>query len=130
MKCAICGSADEEMFIVLGTEAVCMKCSKRPEKRTSPPLPRIFTRWKCLTHKCGSYNFTNLHRHLMNNCEIIEEKTLGIVRPKTYGGYNGDVSRHFFQKEEDVKMILLSRWKDKMHTLRIQRNIRPKRKRW
>jgi len=32
----------------------------------------------------------------MKDCRIKKQETLGIVRPATYGGYNGDISRKFF----------------------------------
>lgn len=42
----------------------------------------------------GSYNFNNLLRHEIDNCDVVVEQTVGVIRPKTFGGYNGDVSRH------------------------------------
>jgi len=48
-----------------------------------------------VVHDCGSYSFTNLWRHEIPSCILSIEETVGIVRPKTYGGFNGDVSKHY-----------------------------------
>ena len=56
--------------------------------------PPMFTRWRCLTHDAGSYNFNWLLRHDIENvCEIITDVTVGVVKPKTYGRPNGDIRR-------------------------------------
>ena len=37
-----------------------------------------------------------MNKHEMHDCVIKRQQTLGIVKPKTYGGYNGDISRKHF----------------------------------
>ena len=52
-----------------------------------------------MTHNCGTYNLTYMETaHAMPDCDIIFEQTLGVVKPKTFGGRNGDISRVYFQK--------------------------------
>ena len=66
--------------------------------------PRMFLRWRCLTHECGSYNFTQLVRHEISSCEIIREETVGVVKPKTFGGYKGDLGRsHIPEYLEEIR---------------------------
>lgn len=56
------------------------------------------TRAICLTHNCGTYNLTFMATaHEMDGCEVYHEQTLGVLKPKTFGGLNGDISRKHFQ---------------------------------
>ena len=65
---------------------------------------RMFLRWRCLTHGCGSYNFNQLIRHEIHSCEIIREQTVGVVKPKSFGGYKGDLGRgHIKEYQEEVR---------------------------
>jgi len=61
----------------------------------------IFSRWRCLTHDCGNYNFNNMIRHEIDSCDIISEETVGVVRPKSFGGFGGDTSRRYLQEYQD-----------------------------
>ena len=61
----------------------------------------IFLRWRCLTHECGSYNFCQLVRHDIDSCEIIREETVGVIKPKSFGGYKGDLGRTYIAEYHD-----------------------------
>ena len=61
----------------------------------------VFTRWRCITHDCGSYNFNQLIRHEIESCEILREATVGVIKPKSFGGYKGDVGRSHLQEYQD-----------------------------
>lgn len=59
--------------------------------------PPLFKRWRCLTHDVGSYNFNWLVKHVIDDvCEVITDITVGVVKPKTYGGLNGNIGRDNF----------------------------------
>ncbi len=49
-----------------------------------------------MIHKSGSYNFNLMEGHEFNACEIVTDMTVGIIKPKTYGGINGDISRNSY----------------------------------
>jgi hypothetical protein len=34
-----------------------------------------------------------MSRHEFEACEIVTDVTVGVIKPKTYGGVNGDISR-------------------------------------
>jgi len=95
----------------------------------------IFTRWICRKHNCGSYNFNNLGRHEMPWCDIVTEDTAGIIRPKTFGGYNGDVSRHYFKdwilysRTEDMDRHALKAWNNyvkKHQSVKVKKKLKYK----
>jgi len=69
-------------------------------------------------HECGSYNFDSLRKHEIPSCNITLEDTVGAVKPKTFGGMNGNVSRHYipeFQKEIREKQIQQARLDQWVH---------------
>jgi len=74
---------------------------------------QVFNRWRCITHDCGSYNFNQLVRHEIPTCDITTEETVGVIKPKTFGGKNGDLGRAFIpdhqesirQKQKDESKI-------------------------
>jgi len=71
-----------------------------------------------VVHGCGSYSFTNLWRHEISNCVLSIEETVGVVRPKTYGGFHGDVSKHYlpdFEKQVRDKQLQDSRLQQWIH---------------
>ena len=76
----------------------------------------MFSRWRCLTHYCGSYNFNQLGRHSINGCDIVKENTVGIIKPKTYGGFNGDLGRGFIKeylemlRQGQIQESAIARW--------------------
>lgn len=76
---------------------------------------RILIRWRCITHDCGSYNYRNLLRHEMDSCYIIDEETVGVCKPKTFGTNTGDVARHQFNE-----------WKDKTLNKEKERAVKHK----
>ena len=59
----------------------------------------------------------------MDDCEIDFEDTVGIVKPKTYGGFNGDVSRKYFRREIDVERDFVSAWHSMVRRIRKERNV-------
>lgn len=77
---------------------------------------RVFNRWTCVTHSCGSYNPSNLGRHEIPSCEIVYTETVGVVKPKTWGGFNGDVSRKFlkewndYNREKQIQENAMANW--------------------
>lgn len=127
-KCSNCKETNKYWFIVIGDSTICNDCNDDLEKKIVHfSTPQLFLRWVCKIHKCGSYNFNNLIRHEMDNCDIENEETVGIIKPKTFGGYNGDVSRKWWNTENDIFMILNRRWKDILITKRLYYGIHSRR---
>ena len=60
-------------------------------------MKQKFNKWKCKIHNCSSYNFNSLGRHETPWCIIEKFVTVGVIKPKTTGGYNGDLSRKFLK---------------------------------
>lgn len=115
MKCTSCGEEPEELTVYFGNATICKTCiSTKSVKEKSPPP--IFSRWTCVTHKCGSYNFNAIMRHTIygegaNDCDIYREETIGIIKPKTFGGVNGDIGKqHFTDKSFDRILVGYRRW--------------------
>ncbi len=120
--CVECMRDDQKRYLLIpGSGAfVCESCfTKKPDQ----PLRKIsgkrrFIRWRCKVHECGSYNFSMLGRHEMPWCDISTEETVGLRRPKTYGGINGNVGRAYFKdwidfhKQKDEEKHAVKRWKD------------------
>ena len=106
--CQECGSTTSPFFIVIGDKAICQPCAdKVPKKNGKIQAPRIFIRYVCKTHNVGTYNPNTMsQRHEMPDCDIVKEETLGIIRPATYGGVNGDISRVHFQKPREVPRLM------------------------
>lgn len=69
--------------------------------------PPLFSRWRCLTHDAGSYNFNWLLRHEIEDiCEIVTDVTVGVVKPKTYGKDNGDIRKDQYPEwHQKVKLV-------------------------
>lgn len=53
--------------------------------------------WECKFHKCGSCNFNNLVKHETPWCEIVTKSATKPFKPRTWGGFNGDVSRKYLK---------------------------------
>jgi hypothetical protein len=93
----------------------------------------MFNRWRCITHECGSYNFNTLLRHEINSCNIVIERTCGIIKPKTFGGYNGDLSRGYIPeyreqiREKEIERSQMNKWID--YTIKKRREFANKHKR-
>ena len=98
MKCSNCEGTTSSFFIVIGNEMICADWKKNDKEKISQfQRPRVFTRYICLTHSCKTYSVSNMYfRHWMNDCNIITQQTLGVIRPGTEGGVNGDISRKYF----------------------------------
>ena len=97
--CSICGNTTSSFFMVLGINSICSDCKNKHKSKHIAQLqkPLIFIRYICKTHDCGTYNVTNMmFRHSMKSCNIVTQQTLGIIRPATYGGFNGDIGRRYF----------------------------------
>ena len=103
IQCAQCGkpsSSGDNLHNLQGKVGyVCHECftGKKIEKVQKKPASYKWTRWICKTHNCGSYNFGGLDIHEMPLCEIVYESSTRLKRPKTFGGMNGDVGRHWFK---------------------------------
>lgn len=128
MKCAVCKETDKESYITFGPFLICNECDEKPEKKPHFSIPRIFSRWVCKTHNCGSYNFNLVGKHEMDNCDITREDTVGVVKPKTFGGRNGDLHRKWWKTENDIFVILNSRWKISLIGLRTYYGISTRRR--
>lgn len=99
LVCVVCGETSSSFFIVLGPHAICSECKDKKGTKKIPQFqkPPTFVRYICETHHCGTYNVNlMMFKHIMKDCIIKEQETLGIIRPATFGGYNGDISRKFF----------------------------------
>jgi len=99
LDCGVCGKTTSSFFMVLGTETICTDCEKKTPKHIPGKFqrPPTFARYICKTHNCGTYNVGNMtNRHEMKDCDIVIQITLGIIRPATFGGYNGDISKKYF----------------------------------
>ena len=110
LKCDICGKSTSSFFISLGVNSICIDCSKN-HKGKIPQLqrPQTFTRYSCVTHGVYTYNLNYLmNAHIMDDCEIISKETLGIIRPATQGGINGDISRKYFLGINDMARLLIN----------------------
>ncbi len=65
---------------------------------------RLFNRWRCTEHNVNAYDFNQLHRHCIDEiCNIITEQTVGVIKPKSFGGYHGDLSRKFLPEWEAIQ---------------------------
>lgn len=98
MVCGVCEETTSSFFIAIGDKLICNKCKNNHKSinKAMPQRPREFTRYLCDTHNVGTYNINNLYKHEMKDCELRSETTLGIIRPATFGGMNGDISRKYF----------------------------------
>ena len=122
IACVRCGGESTDLKKLEGKAGyVCVKCytGKSPVKHRVRPK---FTRWICKRHECGSYNFGNLVRHEMDWCDIVFESSTVIKKPNTFGGYNGDVGRHYFKdwqeycvdkQRSDHLVIAYNNWSEK-----------------
>ena len=131
-------------FLIEKDTYICRTCLGLQESKhgVKKPHKEIFSRWTCTTHKCGSYNYNMLLRHETPWCKIGEQSTIGIVKPKTYGGYNGDLSRKFLKDWNDFftqaarRVALVKQWnrysrtkRSKKHANRSRRISKYKRER-
>lgn len=115
--CISCSTRDADNYHLIEGIYQCDPCFKKgthlvPNKQHLP----MFIRWHCLTHNCGSYNFNRLGKHEMPWCDIVKEETVGILYPKTFGGVNGNVGRHYFRdwqeyaRREDMQVHYIKAW--------------------
>lgn len=99
LVCNGCGESTSSFFIVIGQSSFCSECraKHKANKIPQPQKPPVFTRYICTKHDCATYSVNNMmFRHFMKDCVIITQRTLGVVRPATYGGLNGDIGRIHF----------------------------------
>jgi len=140
VTCIQCGNSEaKQYFVISGTsDKVCGSCFNKDDPIQTGPVVkkihlRIFTRWRCLTHNCGSYSTGNFTHHVWDECEIVYEDTVGIVKPKTFGGFNGDVSRKHFpewKKYTNKKVNRLQKikaWKEYSEQEQLRKDTRRKR---
>jgi len=119
VTCIQCHTTDSQKFYLISPNK--FKCGDCYTVHKSPGIEKqhlpLFERWVCLIHNCGSYNFNTLSRHEMPWCEIVKETTVGIIKPKTFGGVNGNITRHYFRdwqeqaKRTDMEKYAISAWK-------------------
>jgi hypothetical protein len=87
---------------------------------------RLFPRWRCVVHNVQSYNFNLLSKHEFENCDIHKDITVGIIKPKTSGGVNGDISRAMFPdwnelcKFKENQKKLANKWNKFIEERRIE----------
>lgn len=130
LKCSACGGTAASVFIILGDKSICTTCAAETKKsgdenkiESSVPT-RFFTQYICKTHKCGTCKISQIGRHKMWNCEIIEREIPHWHKPKTFGGHNGDINRRYFVTDVDVKIKLMKNWRDMIVILRKKYKIR------
>ena len=99
----------------------CADCSDGEQRKTidnRQHLP-VWPKWICLTHDCGSYNFNTLGRHEMPWCDIVKEHTIGIIKPKTFGGFHGDLGRnnfrdwHEYSNRHNINKKTIESWRER-----------------
>ena len=136
-KCSKCETdkptgEKKSYFLVNGTSYICRTCLGLQESNHGAKKPHkpIFPRWRCNVHKCGSYNFNMLIRHETPWCEISTEHTVGVVKPKTFGGYNGDLSRKFLKDWNDFYLQAARRVALVKHWNRYSRSKRKGKKKY
>ena len=61
--------------------------------------------------------------HEMFDCDIYLEQTLGVLKPKTFGGFNGDISRKHFQSKINEFVRLNNNAKNYIKFKAIERQI-------
>lgn len=138
--CKECRTTEANQYFGISgtTDMVCGSCFNKDDPiQTTPYVKkshlRIFTRWRCITHNCGSYSMNNLIRHEMETCEIVYEDTVGVVKPKTFGGHNGDVSREYFpdwkrlQNKKRDRLDKIKAWKIYSKEKQFEKDRRRKR---
>lgn len=105
-------------FLIEKDTYICRTCLGLQESKHGQRQPhkQIWNRWVCNTHKCGSYNYNMLIRHETPWCEIVDQETVGIVKPKSFGGHNGDLSRKWLKDWNDYftqaarRLAMVKRW--------------------
>ena len=116
MKCSSCGGTDSVAYMVIGNVSICMDCKKKhgeklPEsKKKDSGNTRFFTQYVCRTHNCGTCNINQMARHIMDECDTYERVIPHWHKPRTFGGYNGDINRRYYVTRKDVLIKLLARW--------------------
>ena len=108
LNCSVCGESTSSFFLTIGTATICTECQKK-HKGKIPQFqkPQTFLRWICKTHDCGTYSSQRMHNnHEMKDCIIISQLTLGIIRPATFGGLNGDISRKHFLGVNEMQRLM------------------------
>ena len=98
LVCGACGKSKSSFFITIGSSMICKECALNHKgKLPQVHKPQVFLRYLCKTHDCGTYSVGNMmNRHVMDDCVVITQETLGIIRPATFGGLNGDIGRIHF----------------------------------
>ena len=61
--------------------------------------------------------------HAMSDCGMYVEQTLGVLKPKTFGGMNGDISRKHFRKEINEFIRLQNNSKNYVKFMAIGRQL-------
>ena len=124
-KCITCQDTGKSKYYMLKPlEFQCSDCAgDKPKISVQKQHLPIWPRWVCNTHHCGSYNFGQLGRHEMPWCDIVKEHTIGIIKPKTYGGFNGDVSRNWFTdwheyvNRHNINKKTIKTWKERQRVI-------------
>lgn len=108
LTCGVCGDTTSSFFIAIGDKSICTNCKKTNKSKGPKQLqaPRIFTRYICRTHDCATYSVSNMmFRHAMKDCVIVTQQTLGIMRPATTGGINGDIGRNHYLGVNELQRL-------------------------
>ncbi len=61
--------------------------------------------------------------HEMSDCDMYIEQTLGVLKPKTFGGLNGDISRKHFQNGINEFVRLTNNAKNYIKFMAIGRQL-------
>ena len=109
--CDVCGSTIFPFFLKVGYKTICIDCkpSKRYLEIVNEEQERYWTKYICTTHMCETYSAQNMFvRHYMEGrCNVIEKVTLGLEKPSTVGGCNGDISKKHFYQQPDLDRLLV-----------------------
>lgn len=108
LECETCGNTTSLFFIQIGNVSLCLSCGKKKNKVAivNKQKPREFYKYICITHNCSTYSIMNMNRHEMNDCEIESVITLGVEKPKTTGGHNGDIGRIWFLGINEIDRLM------------------------
>ena len=61
---------------------------------------------------------------MMPECEIDKRVIPHWHKPKTFGGYNGDINKRYYVSNYDVRMKLISRWNGYIKMFKVKMQIR------
>jgi len=130
LKCSVCDGKDEAAFIIIGDKSICVACVAKSktsgETVKAEVSTQFFTQYICRVHNCGTCNPNQMNRHYIAGvCDVYTKSIPNWHKPKTFGGYNGDINRRYYTTPKDVHIKLMSRWKQTIKEIRKKHNLDP-----